>query len=130
MLSAKLALAAVALAGAAAAAGDPGCNKVGERQVYDCALKARDAADKDLNEAYRQAMAVQEDEQAQAKLKAAERIWLQFRDAECTFEDAIFEGGKIETEVNNLCVAQLTRDRTAQLRRYLACQKDAMKCAE
>ncbi|MGA7674103.1 MAG: lysozyme inhibitor LprI family protein [Rhizomicrobium sp.] len=93
-----------------------------------CADKDYQAADKKLNDVYRQVMAALDDAGYQAKLKIAEKAWLQYRDTECTFEVAQNEGGTIYPLVYSGCVTRLTDARTKELRAYLACWKNADKC--
>jgi len=54
---------------------------------------------------------------SEAKLREAQRAWLVFRDAHCTvqgYDEA--RGGTMEPMVYGSCRAELTRQRTAQLR--------------
>jgi len=54
---------------------------------------------------------------SEAKLREAQRAWLVFRDAHCTvqgYDEA--RGGSMEPMVYGACRAELTRQRTAQLR--------------
>ena len=46
----------------------------------------------------------------------SQRAWLEFRDAQCTSEGYYGRGGTIEPMLVNLCLARITRERTAQLR--------------
>ncbi len=93
-----------------------------------CAHKDYQAADKKLNDVYRAVMAALDDAGYQAKLKTAQRAWIQFRDTECTFEVAQNEGGTIYPMVYTGCVTKLTEARTKELQAYLACWKNADKC--
>jgi uncharacterized protein YecT (DUF1311 family) len=93
-----------------------------------CAERDFERADAELNRVYRQAIdgARQDDggisagdhrPTAQAVLREAQRAWVTFRDAQCTFEGyAEARGGSMEPMVEALCRARLTRERTAQLR--------------
>ena len=117
-------VAAVLLAGPALA-GD--CNKAATQfDMNECADKAYQATDKVLNEVYKKVVAAQEGDSA--KLKAAQRAWIGFRDAQCSFETADSEGGSIQPMEYSICLTKLTKARTAELNAYLACQKDAAKC--
>ena len=122
-------LAAILVAGPALAAGDVDCNTaVTQFDMNRCADKDYQAADKVLNEIYKKALAAQEGDDE--KLKAAQRAWIVFRDAECDFRTESDEGGSIQPMDRALCMAALTKERAKQLRDYLGCQKDASKCGE
>jgi uncharacterized protein YecT (DUF1311 family) len=60
---------------------------------------------------------------SEAKLREAQRAWIVFRDAHCTVQ-GYFEarGGSLEPISYEGCRAQLTRERTAQLRGQDAAQ--------
>jgi uncharacterized protein YecT (DUF1311 family) len=49
-------------------------------------------------------------------LREAQRAWIIFRDAQCTYEGHEARGGSMEAMIYNGCRARLTRERTAQLR--------------
>jgi uncharacterized protein YecT (DUF1311 family) len=51
-----------------------------------------------------------------AALLAAQRAWIQFRDAECRIESYQYRGGSAQRMVHRQCLTTLTRQRTAQLR--------------
>ncbi|WP_394690378.1 lysozyme inhibitor LprI family protein [Hoeflea sp.] len=56
---------------------------------------------------------------ASEALLAAQRAWLKFRDAECEYQSYAFFGGTGQSMIGSLCLAQLTRERTEQLRQGL-----------
>ena len=51
----------------------------------------------------------------QSDLTTAELAWLDFRDANCEFEASQVEGGSLQPMLYFSCLAELTRDRTAEL---------------
>ena len=55
------------------------------------------------------------------KLRAAERAWVDYRNAQCTFEGASAEGGSMQPMVIAGCAKALTLRRTAELKAILAC---------
>ena len=117
------------LLSAAAMADDADCSKAMTQMDMDfCAGKNFQASDKKLNDTYRDVMTALGDKNYQAKLKAAQRAWIAYRDTECTFEVAENEGGSIYPMVYSLCETKLTDARTKELQSYLACFKDAEKC--
>ena len=94
-----------------------------------CAGLDFEAADRELNVAWREAIAdaraadrevdrrYDQRPSEEAKMREAQRAWLLFRDAQCTvegYEEA--RGGSMEPMVYSGCRARLTRERTAQLR--------------
>jgi len=120
---------AVLLLTAPAFGGDIDCrNAMDQSTMNRCADQAYRAADAKLNAAYGKLMAAQSDDGFKAKLKAAQRAWISFRDAECTFETADNEGGSIHPMVYAGCLTRLTKERTKALEAQLACFKDAEKC--
>lgn len=56
----------------------------------------------------------------QEKLKQAQSVWLQYRNANCESEASIFEGGSIHPTVYYTCLASMTFERTRRIRAYLA----------
>jgi len=93
-----------------------------------CAAIDFEAADAELNAAWAEAIAGAREMDAEinrefddgptseAVLREAQRAWIIFRDAQCTYEGHEARGGSMESMIYNGCRAQLTRERTAQLR--------------
>jgi uncharacterized protein YecT (DUF1311 family) len=83
--------------------------------MENCFDKAYKAADGELNERYSQISKVlQPDELRQ--LKVAQRLWIQFRDATCTAESNLYNGGTASAPAYSACLEELTRLRTADLK--------------
>jgi uncharacterized protein YecT (DUF1311 family) len=83
--------------------------------MENCFDKAYRAADSELNQRYGQiAKVLQPDELEQ--LKAAQRLWIQFRDATCTAESDLYKGGTASTPAYSACREELTRQRAAELK--------------
>ncbi len=117
------------LAGQAFAADSLDCrDPMNQNTMNMCAERDFEAADRELNKVYGEVMKALDDESYKAKLKLAQRAWIQFRDTECTFETAENEGGSIHPLVYAGCETRLTKARTKELRDYLVCFKDAEKC--
>jgi uncharacterized protein YecT (DUF1311 family) len=89
-------------------------NAMAQNDMNICADKDYRKADVLLNKAYKDAMKGI-DAHSQDLLKAAQREWIKFRDAECTFESAQNEGGSIYPMEYSGCLTTLTKDRTKQL---------------
>jgi uncharacterized protein YecT (DUF1311 family) len=113
----------------AASAADIDCNNAMDQNSMNmCADKDYQAADKKLNDVYGKLATALDDAGYKAKLKTAQRAWIQFRDTECTFEVAENEGGSIYPLVYSGCLTRVTGARTNELQAYLVCFKDADKC--
>ena len=92
-----------------------------------CAAIEFEAADAELNAVWRDVIAGaremdreinREFDQAptsEAVLREAQRAWITFRDAHCTYEGHEARGGSMESMIYNGCRARVTRERTAQL---------------
>lgn len=132
---AALALCLFLGAGAAAAAGadDLDCsNAMTQSDMTACSQEDYEAADVALNAAYRKTMA-----RAQAMdkdfaeigegmvgavdaLKAAQRAWIAYRDAQCELAGFEARGGTMEPMLVAGCLAELTTKRTDELKAALA----------
>jgi uncharacterized protein YecT (DUF1311 family) len=105
------------------------CPDQSQNGLNRCAEDAYKKADEALNAAYKQAMQRLKDDQDTAKLLiAAQKSWIAFRDAECTFANAANAGGSIYPMVYAGCLSRLTKARTAALERYLKCEDDGLEC--
>jgi len=71
-------------------------------------------ADKALNAAYKKLRTAQ-DESGREKLKAAQKAWIAYRDAEAEFEAAPNEGGSIYPLVYATVKTRITEARTKEL---------------
>ena len=54
---------------------------------------------------------------SRAKFRAAERLWLGYRKSNCDAEASIYEGGTIQPLIELQCMARLTRERAAELKK-------------
>jgi uncharacterized protein YecT (DUF1311 family) len=94
-----------------------------------CAAADFARADAALNATYAEVMArLARDEQGRARLVAAERAWLTFRDAQCAFETSRAEGGSIHPMLVAICRAGLTVAREKSLRAFLHGQEGDLAC--
>lgn len=94
-----------------------------------CAGVAFKTADAHLNATYAQLLQRLHDEpDTKSLLVAAQRAWLQFRDADCAFSSSKVAGGSMQPFIVTECRTDLTRQRAAQLARYLACQEGDLSC--
>ncbi|MDT9598210.1 lysozyme inhibitor LprI family protein [Sphingosinicella rhizophila] len=99
-----------------------------QQDMNACAQLDFEAADKELNLLWRDVIgaARQADKGLdrnddtrpthEAALRAAQRAWIQFRDAHCTYEGYEMRGGSMEPMLYSGCRARLTRARIAELK--------------
>ncbi|HEX8634103.1 MAG TPA: lysozyme inhibitor LprI family protein [Pyrinomonadaceae bacterium] len=99
----------------------PGSNTQFELNV--CAARARDRADAELNQVYRQIMRETVGTE-RARLRAAQLAWLKFRDAQCDYESVGNKGGSIYPMVYSFCLARVTTTRVKQLQEILRGQSE------
>ena len=83
-----------------------------------CSDRAYKAADAELNKVYNR-LASKLDEAARAKLKAVEVSWLKYRDDNCDYESALYEGGTLQPAIYSSCMERMTKARTAELREQI-----------
>lgn len=75
-------------------------------------------ADRDLNKLYPQVLA-KLDEEGQEKLKASQRAWVAFRDAQAELEADSARGGTMAPLLRATSLSGTTQDRITQLRAFL-----------
>jgi uncharacterized protein YecT (DUF1311 family) len=83
--------------------------------MENCFDKAYKAADTGLNQTYSQISKVLQPNDLK-QLKVAQRLWIQFRDATCTAESNLYNGGTASAPAYSACLEELTRQRTADLK--------------
>lgn len=109
----------LALAAAPAAADCGDANDT--RQMIACEHQELAAADKRLNEVYRNLVAVvKDDEKKMNLLRDAQRKWIAFRDALCRLEGDSARGGTLEPLLETACLATQTKDQVRRLEEALA----------
>ena len=100
-----------------------------QAELNACASDTYDAADAELNEAYRLAITAAKaadqrravegralDVTQEGLLREAQRAWITFRDAACAAEAMDMAGGTAQPMVGTLCLARVTLSRTEDLR--------------
>jgi len=75
-------------------------------------------ADRELNKLYPQVVA-KLDAEGQEKLKAAQRAWVAFRDAQAALEADSARGGTMAPLLHSASLTATTQDRIKQLRAFL-----------
>jgi uncharacterized protein YecT (DUF1311 family) len=96
-------------------AGAPCRNVAMTIAMENCFDKAYKAADSGLNQMYSQISKVLQSDDLQ-RLKVAQRLWIQFRDATCTAESNLYSGGTASAPAYSACLEELTRQRTEDLK--------------
>lgn len=114
----------------AARAADDCANAMDQATMDECAGKDFDAADKKLNDAYKQIEGRLKDDAASKKLLVdAQRAWIAFRDAECKFQGGPpANAGSVYPMVVANCLAGLTNLRLKDLQDYLHCEEGVLDC--
>jgi uncharacterized protein YecT (DUF1311 family) len=85
---------------------------------FSCFYAASQKADANLNRTYAQIRAALKnrgDDEDLHNLLDAQRLWLQFRDASCKAERALYEGGTAQPTAYRACIEELTRKRSEDL---------------
>lgn len=104
------------------------CNRAGNQaQLNACAAQDFEAATADYAKAYR-TLSQSVGNQRRQLLRQAQTEWIQYRVKACEFESSGVAGGSLAPMVNAQCQARMTRDRTAELQRFLECQEGDVSC--
>lgn len=107
-------LCTLALTATAAPAADCSDTAVDQADMTICADTHFKEADAALNASY--AKLIKElDPDTAAKLRAAQRLWLPYRDAACAAEAFLFDGGSMQPMIQSECLARLTKARLQDL---------------
>lgn len=96
-------------------------------EMDQCAGRDFSAADAKLNALYRSMMS-RYDAPDQKVLKAAEKAWLSYRDAECSYETNGTVGGTINSTMFTQCKAAKTNARLKELNAQLHCAEGDLSC--
>lgn len=83
-----------------------------------CSSQEFEAADKKLNQVYKQLQAKISSRQKQ-RLTVAQRTWIKFRDENCEYAKGQFEGGSLAASTYGYCRARVTQERIKDLEGYL-----------
>lgn len=86
-----------------------------QAEMNICAGKEYRTADAALNQTYQKLLAML-DAAEKTQLKEVETVWIKYRDANCDFVADQYKGGSIRPMILGLCLADVTRNRTAELR--------------
>lgn len=95
-----------------------------------CAVDNFNEADAELNATYKQMTDRLKTEPDTLKLLvAAQRAWIGFRDAECTYATQGTVGGTIHPMLEAECREGLTRKRIGDLKVYFDCEEGDLSCS-
>ncbi|MDZ5698544.1 lysozyme inhibitor LprI family protein [Chelativorans sp. M5D2P16] len=123
--------AAIVLAAPAFAFAQDKCYDNAESQaaMTECADAAFKKSDKSLNRLYKQIEArLSDDADTKKLLVQAQRDWIKFRDAECSFQTAGATGGSIMPMLVAQCMDDLTQSRVKDFEVYLNCEEGDLSC--
>ncbi|WP_428429581.1 lysozyme inhibitor LprI family protein [Pararhizobium sp.] len=125
-----LLLAALAMLATGTARAADDCANAQDQTTMDvCASDAFKKSDKQLNGLYKEIGTRLKDDTDKTKLLvAAQRAWVAFRDAECSFSASGVSGGSVYPMIYSLCLDGLTQTRVKDLQTYLACEEGDMSC--
>lgn len=102
-----------------------------QQEINRCAGNGYAAADAELNSVFKQLVSRIGKNWA-PPLRAAQRAWVTFRDAECEFQSMGWEGGSGRGAVQARCLERVTKERTDLLKEMLKCDPEnhegAMEC--
>ena len=109
-----VALVALAPAAHAGDKGDAGagCDGVSTPEIVNCVMAKTAQWDKRMNAAYQKAMK-EDDPKRQEQLRTAQRLWIQFRDANCLYFD-MGEGTIARIDAAE-CMRNMTEARAREL---------------
>ena len=83
--------------------------------LVDCLGKARTASDGQLNSLYQQIQQKLDSDELK-ELTTAQRLWIKYRDANCTAARSLYGLGTASTPVYLACLDAMTRERIKELR--------------
>lgn len=106
------------------------CHNANDQATMNqCAAQQNQAADGELNTLYQKITArLKGSPDSKKALINAQRAWLAFRDAECSFSASAVKGGSVYPLVYGNCLTDLTKSRVETFKTYLKCQEGDMSC--
>jgi uncharacterized protein YecT (DUF1311 family) len=83
--------------------------------LVSCLSKAKDASDAKLNSVYQSLRQKKFDTEDANRLVETQRMWIKYRDANCSAERALYGGGTAAYPAYLACIEAMTRARTKEL---------------
>lgn len=121
--------AALILAPTFALAQDNCANASDQSTMNECADASFEKSDSQLNELYKQIEGrLKNDADTKKLLVMAQRAWVSFRDAECSFSSSEVTGGSMYPMVVASCKDALTQSRIKEFQVYLNCKEEDTDC--
>jgi uncharacterized protein YecT (DUF1311 family) len=102
---------------------DPCKDPQTQTEINSCATWQYEQADKELNRLFKSVVS-RISPQRQANLRAAQRVWIIFRDAHCRFIADGYRGSSMYPAVLYGCLTSVTDSRSAQLNEFLQSSAD------
>jgi uncharacterized protein YecT (DUF1311 family) len=119
----------MAIAPVAVALAQDCVNATSQTVMNMCADQAYRKTDAELNALYRQITdRLKHDKEATGLLINAQKAWLAFRDAECTFSTSASAQGSVYPMLVAQCRDGLTSKRIDELKTYLRCEEGDLSC--
>lgn len=119
----------MAIAPVAVALAQDCANATSQTAMNVCADQAYRKTDAELNAVYRQIIdRLRHDEEATKLLVSAQKSWLTFRDAECTFSTSASVQGSVYPMLVAQCRGGMTSKRIDELKTYLRCEEGDLSC--
>ncbi len=87
-------------------------------EINECTGREAKAADRALNQTYQQLRPKLSSKQRQ-RLTQTQLDWIKFRKGTCEYEAGELGGGTASTAAYSSCITRVTKQRTADFRRYL-----------
>ena len=95
---------------------DGPCQEAGSgAETTACFYHAYEKSDAELNQLYRRVLTVVDGDNL-VNLQVAQRLWIRFRDANCSAEYDLYTGGSAAPTVKYACLEAVTRHRTEELK--------------
>jgi uncharacterized protein YecT (DUF1311 family) len=89
-------------------------NAVTTLDMARCFSKAKASSDEKLTALYKKVLSKLDGDDAE-RLKNAQRLWAEYREANCSSERALYQGGSAAPVVYVACLDAMTRARTREL---------------
>ncbi|MGP2927122.1 lysozyme inhibitor LprI family protein [Serratia bockelmannii] len=100
-----------------------------QAELNDCAAQTYKNADGEMNKVYKKVMDTLKTSPEKSKaLLQAQRAWLKFRDADCTFLSSNSADGSINAMNNALCLSERTTERANSLSKIKNCDMGDPEC--